>query len=209
MERIPPEVMLLDRGSLAAAVDVLCHAFADDPLMRYLFAVSTSSYQQSAQEMFRFSCEVRLLLGWSLFGCLDANGRLVGVAGVTLPEETPWPASLTAVYDELKACIGPRTTERIERYAEQAEGRRPAEPHYMLGVLGVHPDAQGAGYGRALVNAVQELSEAHPTSTGVWLDTENPRNVSIYERLGYHVLNQVQLDEVTIWLMFRPNRTKQ
>ena len=74
-------------------------------------------------------------------------------------------------------------------------------------MIGVHPEAQGRGYGRMLLDAVQALSEGHSTSTGVALDTENPENVPIYEHCGYRVIAETNLEGVPIWCMLRPNGT--
>jgi hypothetical protein len=61
------------------------------------------------------------------------------------------------------------------------------------------------GYGRRLLDEVQALSDAHPTSTGVGLDTEKPSNVSFYEHCGYRVTGKTNLKHVDIWCMFREN----
>ena len=82
-ERISPEITVLDRVSLNEAIGVLSKAFANDPMMQYIFGPSIAAYSRSLYEMFRFSCEVRLMLNWPLLGCWDARCRLVGVAGLS------------------------------------------------------------------------------------------------------------------------------
>lgn len=196
----------LGRNNLSAAISLLTKAFHADPLLSYIFAVSVSDYERTLEELFRFSCEVRLLLEWPLWGWYSAEGTLTGVAGLSMPEEKPWPQSLEAVYNEFQACIGPAASQRIERYARLADSYRPKEPHYHLGFIGVHPQAQGQGYGRKLLDALQTCSEEHPDSIGVYLDTDSVKNVAIYERCGYRVLGKVMLEEQPIWCMFRDNR---
>ncbi|MFQ5795461.1 MAG: hypothetical protein ACE5JP_10490 [Candidatus Bipolaricaulia bacterium] len=71
--------------------------------------------------------------------------------------------------------------------------------------MGVHPETQGKGHRRALLNAIHALSEAHPTSIGVALDTENPVNVPLYKHFGYRIVKKTKLDDVDVWCMFRPN----
>ncbi len=76
----------------------------------------------------------------------------------------------------------------------------------MVGVIGVHPAEQGRGYGRRLLAAIHALSAHHPTSTGVYLDTENPASKAFYERCGYRLLAEERLDDgVDIWCLFRPD----
>lgn len=202
-----PRIMPLKRAYLEQAVDVLASAFEHDPLMRYLFAESPAPHEQNLRALFRFSCEVRYLLDWPLLGSFDGT-RLVGVAGITEPEAKAWPPELESVYGELRAFIGPVAAAGLEEYSRKANVHRPAGPHYHLGVIGVHLTAQGRGHGRALLETLQDLSEKHPTSTGVWLDTETQRNVSIYRRCGYQVVAQTGVADVPIWCMFRPNRQR-
>lgn len=76
---------------------------------------------------------------------------------------------------------------------------------YGDSVLGVHPKAQGRGYGRSLLDAVQALAQAHPAAVGVALDTENPANVELYQRCGSELTVQTTLDTLDVWFMFRAN----
>ncbi|MBW1911604.1 MAG: GNAT family N-acetyltransferase [Deltaproteobacteria bacterium] len=179
----------LDRTHLSAAISILADAFNNDPMMNYLFAPSISSYSRSLHEMFRFSCEVRLLLGWPLLGCWNSQNQLVGVAGLSLPGDADWPPSLQQVYRELQTCIGEKSSGLMETYSRLADTNRPKEPHYQLGMIGIDSKQQGHGYGGELIKVLHGMSEDDPFSTGVWLDTENPRNVPWYQKYGYQNLN--------------------
>jgi ribosomal protein S18 acetylase RimI-like enzyme len=198
------EIVSLSREDLPAAIDLFSHAFATDPMVSYVFDVSLVTQERSLQELFRFSCEVRLLLDWPLLGTLDENGVLAGVAGFSMLGEVHWPQSLVTVYEELKSCIGPESAARLEEYSHLADLHRPLLPHYQLGMIGVHPRAQGKGHAATLIRRLHQLSDADPVSTGVWLDTANPLNVPIYEHLGYRIVAQEELGPVTVWGMFRP-----
>ncbi len=203
--QLTPRVVPLTRTDLPMAIPVLVSAFMDDPLMRYVFADAPHPYEQNLYELFRFSCEVRLLLDWPLLGSFGET-ELMGVAGVTDPDQTPWPSALQTVYHEMQTFIGPTAATRFEQYAARADAYRPNEPHYHLGMIGVRPAAQGQGHGRALLDTFHALSENHPGATGTWLDTENPRSVVFYVRCGYRIVAQTPFDHLTIWCMFRPNR---
>lgn len=198
-----PRVIELTRADLDAAIDVLWRAFSADPMLNWMAEVSAAPIERGARELFRFSCEVRYQLGWPLFGAVE-GARLCGVAGISAPEEPPWPASLRAVYAELKAVIGPAATGRLERYSAQADKFRPRGPHMHLGIIGVDPVAQGRGHGRALLDAVEALSDAHAESVGVWLDTENPRSRDFYARCGYRTIAPTAIEGIRIWCMFKP-----
>ncbi len=200
-----PTITELSRQHAQEAVEVLAHAFQNDPIVHYFLKGGGEEFQRHIRSFFNFSCEVRFDLEWSLFGCYE-GARLMGVAGVTEPVDKPWPESLSHTYNNLKSEMGVDAVERLEKYAALSDAHRPTQPNYMVGVIGVHPDGQGKGYGRRLLDTVQELSESHPTSTGVALDTETPLNVQIYQRCGYQLLEELPLDAVKIYTMFRPNR---
>ncbi|MEO0688906.1 MAG: GNAT family N-acetyltransferase [Pseudomonadota bacterium] len=59
------------------------------------------------------------------------------------------------------------------------------QPHSYLRYVGVAPEAQGKGWGGALVRA--GVSRAHEKGLGVLLETATPSNVAIYSRLGFAV----------------------
>jgi len=84
-----------------------------------------------------------------------------------------------------------------------SERARPAESHFYLPILAVDPEFQESGCGRALLEALHARSERHPHSTGVCLETENPKNVPFYEHLGYQVIARNTLADFEITTLFR------
>lgn len=198
-------VEYLERDSIEEAIEVLSQALEADPLFRFIFKTSMMDYRQSLAELFRFSCEVRFDLDWPLLGCIE-NKRLVGVAGLSGPEDKPWPQSLRKTYARFASMVGPKATDRLERYSERADFHRPKAPHFHLGVLGVHPSSQGRGFGGQLMTKIHAISEVHPASIGVAVDTENPDNIHFYEQYDYSVVAISELNGIGIWSMFRHDR---
>lgn len=198
-------VVAIPRERQEEAATALAWAFVPDPFMRYAFGDRRERYFDALMSLFRFSCAVRFDLGWPLLG-VEHDGRIAAIAGVTDADDVPWPDALAEAYEQYKAAVGPEARARFERYATLADARKPAAPHHGVGVIGVHPDAQGRGYGRLLLDAIQAIAISHPTSTGVYLDTENPVNVTIYERCGYRQIGTAPFEGgVEIWYLFRPN----
>ena len=191
------EIVYLERDSLEMAIAVLSRAMQRDPLMQFIFEKSTVNYEPSLAELFRFSCAVRFDLDWPLLGCI-LESRLVGVAGVSEPQDTLWPESLSKTYDNFKSVVGLDATHRLERYSELADCYRPEAPHIHLGVLGVHPDFHGRGFADLLMKKIHAASERHPDSIGVALDTENVVNVPFYQHYGYSVTVKSELDGMDI-----------
>ncbi|MFB2876868.1 GNAT family N-acetyltransferase [Floridanema aerugineum] len=81
----------------------------------------------------------------------------------------------------------------------------PQEPHYYLSLLGVHPLFQGKGYARPLLDTLHALSKTHSLSTGIYLETANPYNVTLYQHFGYYTTNKLNINGIDTFTMFRPN----
>ena len=62
------------------------------------------------------------------------------------------------------------------------------------------------GLAKALLERVQALSRADPHSTGVFLETEDPRNVSFYEHCDYRLTGHAEIGRgLEAWGVFRPD----
>jgi ribosomal protein S18 acetylase RimI-like enzyme len=77
-------------------------------------------------------------------------------------------------------------------------------PHYYLSALGVEPERQGEGIGTSLLAPVLERAAAE--SVPAYLETATARNVLLYERLGFEVVEELTLPRTDVhgWLMLRP-----
>ena len=115
-------------------------------------------------------------------GMLDSmrdNLRMVGVFGTSLP--------------------------RGLKVAEAMYARHPDPQTYTyLRYVGVKPDAQGKGWGGAIIRAGIERAAAH--GTGVLLETATPANVAIYTRLGFEISEEWNAPDggPKFWTMIRP-----
>lgn len=61
--------------------------------------------------------------------------------------------------------------------------------HWYVFVVGVSPEAQGTGAGRALLEPV--MSRARAEGLPCYLETAQPKNVGFYQHLGFRVLVEV------------------
>ncbi|WP_030571183.1 GNAT family N-acetyltransferase [Streptomyces aureocirculatus] len=178
-----------------AAVRTLTQAFADYPFTRHVVAAEGHAERVGRlQELFL----TRIGLPYGRVWVTD-DARAVAVW--TTPEQDPGPGF---------AEVGPRLAElageRAPAFAsaEQALGpHRPTEPVWFLATIGVAPDAQGQGLGRAVL--APGLDAADRAGHAAFLETSSERNVSFYERLGFVVTADIELPDggPRTWCMLR------
>lgn len=67
----------------------------------------------------------------------------------------------------------------------------PAEPHWYLPLIGVDPSQQGRGVGSALMK--HALVACDRDGVIAYLESSNPKNISLYERHGFEVIGEIQV----------------
>ena len=65
------------------------------------------------------------------------------------------------------------------------------EPHWYLPLVGVEPNAQGRGLGGALMR--HAVARCDQEDAPAYLESSNPRNISLYERHGFEVMGEIQM----------------
>ena len=188
--------------------EIISNSFENYPLLEYFFG---DLYKQSIKHLSQLICDEasednKLLLG------AFADGNLQGIAYISLPclsqseennndtESTPTPLE-----KEFATAVGEKALMRIEAYSNLKKQNKPSSPHFYINTLGVNPQNQGKGIGRAILSHIHQMSEQHSDSLGVALDTQTEQNVGYYQRFGYIVSATANLDNVKNWFMFRRN----
>ncbi|MBA2634433.1 MAG: GNAT family N-acetyltransferase [Chloroflexi bacterium] len=191
-----------DDEQLAAAVDALVAAFAADPGwsvllpdMRTRRSVLTAALSGLvADGAHRDSLLVALV-----------DGGVVGAAIAWRPGYHPSP------FRNPRYVIAAATILRAARLATVGLWRRwhamrtadpRGEPHWHLAVLGVRPEAQHRGVGRALLGAFLERVDNARGAT--YLETSRPELVAWYGAVGFGVRQRLTLPgDTTAWTMWR------
>jgi ribosomal protein S18 acetylase RimI-like enzyme len=88
---------------------------------------------------------------------------------------------------------------------EQMDKYHPTEPHWYLPLIGVDPSQQGNGVGSALMKHALEIVDRDHLPA--YLESSNPKNISLYERHGFEVIGEIQVgSSPTMRPMFRTAR---
>jgi ribosomal protein S18 acetylase RimI-like enzyme len=185
-------------------IDVLCHGFADYPIMRYVVG-EEGDYRARLRTLIGFFAGNRFLRKDAIIGA-SVDGELRGVALCSLPDRVS-PPEMDQLRERTWAALGPEARARYERCVEVWTPIGVAEPNVHLNMIAVPSRYQGQGLGRALLDRVHALSHERDDSRGVTLTTEVEANVALYRHVGYEVVGQGAIAPgLATWGMYRPDR---
>ena len=186
--------------------EILCEAFYDYPVMRWVLESAGADYDRRLARMVAYFVTARTFRGEPLLG-IDHRGRLGGVAMVSDPKGPPSPPKLGAEREAVWADLGQEARSRYEVFGEACAPLLVQEPHLHLNMIGTLHAARGRGYGRTLLEYVHAMSKRDPNSGGVSLTTEDPANVPLYESFGYEITGHARVSaDVETWAFYRPDR---
>jgi GNAT superfamily N-acetyltransferase len=198
-------VRLATLDEIPELAGVLARAFAHDPFYSYLAGDAPERMQ-------------RMRDGWSgilRFGSahLSHTYTTEDRAGVALwlPPGYRGPSLLDSLRQmpalaRLAGWSRLRTVGDAMAALEERRHHHAPQPHFYLSALGVEPERQGTGTGTALMKPV--LDRCDREGVAAYLETAAARNVLLYERLGFGVVEQMDLPRTDIrgWLMLRKSR---
>ena len=82
----------------------------------------------------------------------------------------------------------------------------PGEPHWYLPLVGVDPSQQARGYGSMLMKHALERCDRERKLA--YLESSNPRNLSLYIRHGFELIGTIQVgDSPPVFPMLRKPRS--
>jgi GNAT superfamily N-acetyltransferase len=186
------------------AVGVLCDAFHDYPVMRYVLG-PRPDYDRRLRTLVGFFVAARTLRQEPVLGIHDPSGSLAAAAVITPPGDRPPPHELAARRNAVWAELGADERMRYEAYGAASSGLLKLPPQHHLNMIGVRHTHMGRGLARRLIEAVEVMAREDPASAGVSLNTETEKNVGLYLHLGYRLLGRARVAEgVETWGFFRP-----
>lgn len=163
------------------ALATLSGAFAEDPLLRWVFP-DDAAWPERAAGFFGFLFDSRVSGG----GEVRVTDDVTAVSLWSPPGGNRLaPAERASLWEAAAAEFSVGERERFDRFAHAVRRLEPEEPHWYLGVLGTHPAWQGQGLGALVVRPVLDEADAHGFPT--CLETAAERNLGFYRRLGFTV----------------------
>ena len=196
------QVIRLDRSHVNRATFVLARAFQDDPSS--IFLVPDATRRQSA---LRWSSALTLRYCLPYDECYTTPD-VDGVACWLPPD-----AGSLSILPLIRAGIllapfklglgGTRRMLAFVDFTERVHHQMISRPHWYLALLGVEPSRQGCGIGSRLIRPILERADA--AGLPCYLETQNQRNLSFYEKHGFRVVNEGRVPgyELRSWAMLR------
>lgn len=191
---------------------ILASAFTEDPWIQHLFQ---NNRHQSVKFFTFLASYVPLAGGQTIVYPRDTIPK--GVALVENPKPHPrrllhpgtFSMSARAFFQSVTYIFSlpPRQRKHLNQYVKITSAARPKTPHHYLICIGVSPEAKGQGIGKDLLTQIHAIVDQDPDTSGIGLDTENHENLPLYQHFGYTLTSTSNLDNLTIYSMFRQKQT--
>lgn len=179
-----------------SVIDVITLAFVADPATRW-------TWPQPHQYLGAMPDFVRAMGGGAFtHGSADRTDGGSGAALWLPPGSHP---DKERIGEIMARTSSPAARKDAPSLFEQMAKYHPNEPHWYLALIGVDPAQQGKGLGDALM--AHALKRCDRDKRLAYLESSNPRNVSLYRRHGFETLGAIRAgSSPTIIPMLRPPR---
>lgn len=165
-----------------AVVGVITLAFSADPMARWSLP-NPRAYLEAMPSVVRAFGE-RAFDSQSAYCVEGFRGAALWLA----PGAEPDGDRLVSLFQE-RAPAG--VVADLMKVFEQMGQFHPHEPHWYLPLIGVDPACQGQGLGAALMRHALERSDRD--GVPAYLESSNPRNISLYLRHGFEIMGEIQV----------------
>lgn len=192
----PPEIEAATFNDREHVIQTVTLGFSSDPIARWIW----SDAKTYLETMPRF---VNAFAGRGFdHSTVYKTGCGHAVAMWLPPGIEPNSDTIGEIMDET---VGPERMEEIGAFFGQMENFHPQEECWYLPMIAADPSQTGRGLGAALMkHALQICDEA---GLPAYLESSNPRNISLYERHGFEVMGTIETESSPIMTpMLRPAR---
>ena len=181
-------------------VRLLAESLFHDPLQCWLFPDESRRFAAS-ERMFRRFLQPKIGVGLVRV-IRDTKEEITSVAVWTPPcppAPSRWEHYAESLY--MRWTHGKRIHE-VRRGFTALASRHPREPNWYLQALATKPEHRGRGYAAQLLQ--EQIVHCQATGDLIALETSRPTNVPYYQKLGFHVADELMLTEnLPVWLMCR------
>jgi len=176
-------------------VNILTKSFKDDPHINFLLEKSKS--RNKLRIIMEYVFEETLNKG-EIY--LNDENTAAALWNTTKKEKFTWKYICRNLSFLFK--IGVESTIRILRADKLVDKYHAGAKKYAhLYTIGVLPEGQGKGYAKELINFM--IEKMRLTNTVLYLETANTKNIGIYNKVGFHVFQTINMEGHTLFCMKR------
>jgi GNAT superfamily N-acetyltransferase len=173
-------------------IDTITMAFAADPFVRWIYP-DPNQYLSNIREML-------IRFGGKAFDHGTAY-YVDGFFGAALWLPPGIHSDEEALGEHMQRTISESILENAFSVLEQMGDCHPTDPHWYLPLLAVDPVHQGNGYGSTLLK--DAIAKFDTDGMTAYLESSNPRNISLYERHGFEIITEIQAGTTQVTPMVR------
>jgi ribosomal protein S18 acetylase RimI-like enzyme len=197
------EIRRMDAAEMGAVCEVIGLAFTDNPSTLANVRGDRATARRVMQEAVRVAKFGR---AWS-YALVAVRGSAV-VGALNAAE---WPHCQLGITEKIKtapamARIMKTALPRAFTMMSKREAHDPHEAHWHIGPIGVRPELQGKGVGKALLKAF--LTTVDEQEWPAFLETDVDRNVELYEGFGFTVTGREDIVGIDTRFMWRDAQTR-
>ncbi|WAC05705.1 MAG: GNAT family N-acetyltransferase [Methanoregula sp.] len=181
----------LAKEQISPASVLLARAFFNDPKLTHLIP-DPKERAVRAQYLFEFE-----LMYGMIYGDVIATSKNMEGVAVWIPSQkseiTFWRAFRSGGF-RLQKQLGTEIMDRLMSFSSMVDSlhnRHVPGNHSYLFFIGVDPSFQGRGYAGRLVRPV--LAQLDKKKMSCYLNTQERKNISLYEHFGFQVIDQVPM----------------
>lgn len=176
------KIKAIGSDEVTRAISTLVLGFANDPLLRWLWP-EPNLYLNFMPRLVIAEAGQAFELGTA-----HMEKNCLGVA-LWLPPGTKLDEDALLALD--KESVPKEIREDLHKALEEVDQYRPKEPHWYLVEAAVDPCCHSRGIGTALLEF--GLAKCDESGSMAFLESTNPKNITLYERLGFKVQKEVKI----------------
>ena len=176
-------VELATQDDSASIIATLVTAFVDDPFIRWMFP-KPETYLTAFPMVLKYFAGAAFDTR-TAYQAQEAKGAALWLPPGVSPDEE-------GLGQVLEDHVDAERQEQVFAVMEQVGAGHPEDAHWYLPAMGVDPKEQGKGFGAALLG--ESLGICDTSRRLAYLDSTNPRNVPFYQRHGFEVVGEIQID---------------
>ncbi|MGI5309231.1 GNAT family N-acetyltransferase [Rheinheimera sp. WS51] len=199
-------VAMLSAEDVKSAGSLLYLSYHDDPLFMKIFRANESDYELRLRAAIREELTTFWHAEQPMIGLFNQQ-QLLGVACLTEPNtdngQRLWHWRL-----KMLLTAGYVSTKQLLEKEQTVHSAMPVEHYHMLAFLAVSPKHQALGLGHYLLRAVNTLVEGNTNSSGVGVFVTLDKYKSLFVENHYQHITELSFNNVSGYLMFRPQQPK-